>query len=81
MLGPSHPDTKARCTGDDEYAPTASHPTSQPLARSLPLLGAQGLQELLSVAVGPEPFPDAQVLLAATDPSAGAHFLQLVLVQ
>ena len=21
MLGPSHPDTKARCTGDDEYAP------------------------------------------------------------
>ena len=22
MLGPSHPDTKARCTGDDEYAPT-----------------------------------------------------------
>ena len=21
MMGPSHPDTKARCTGDDEYAP------------------------------------------------------------
>jgi len=68
-------------TGHCVHLPAAAE-VGQRGSGSLPFLGAQGLhaQELLSVAGWPESFPDAQVLPAATDASAGGHCLQLVVL-